>query len=150
MSVVAQEPATYLPSCSANLEISYRHSSRLGWFRASSPVVDRPSRKSRASTPKVENKVDKRPTSWKIYKRQRCETCHGPTGGRPAFPICQTAKNLSKQFQQVVLEGRKICLPKGNKAVVDNIDGLYAYIKAVLMAPSAGDGRNAVTWPKAK
>ncbi|CAI8958846.1 Cbb3-type cytochrome c oxidase subunit III [Methylocaldum szegediense] len=90
----------------------------------------------RAEAPyKVEgNKVDKATyEGWKIYKRQRCETCHGPTGeGGPAFPnLLNSMKNLSKeQFQQVVLEGRKnMPAYKGNKAVVDNIDGLYAYIK---------------------
>jgi mono/diheme cytochrome c family protein len=80
------------------------------------------------------NKVDKATyEGWKIYKRQRCETCHGPTGeGGPAFPnLLNSMKNLSKeQFQQVVLEGRKnMPAYKGNKAVVDNIDGLYAYLK---------------------
>jgi len=84
---------------------------------------------------KVEgNKVDKTTfEGWKIYKRQRCETCHGPTGeGGPAFPnLLNSLKNLSKdQFRQVVLEGRKnMPAYKGNKAVVDNMDGLYAYLK---------------------
>lgn len=90
----------------------------------------------RAETPyKVEgNKVDKTTfEGWKIYKRQRCETCHGPTAeGGPAFPnLLNSLKSLSKeQFQQVVMEGRK-SMPayKGNKAVVDHIDGLYAYLK---------------------
>jgi mono/diheme cytochrome c family protein len=84
---------------------------------------------------KVEgNKVDKATfQGWKIYKQQRCETCHGPTGeGGPAFPnLLNSMKNLSKeQFQQVVLDGRK-AMPayKGNKAVADNLDGLYAYLK---------------------
>jgi mono/diheme cytochrome c family protein len=80
------------------------------------------------------NKVDKATfDGWKIYKRQRCETCHGPTAeGGPAFPnLLNSLKNLSKeQFGQVVLEGRKnMPAYKGNKAVVDNIDGLYAYLK---------------------
>ncbi|HYE36287.1 cytochrome c [Methylocaldum sp.] len=84
---------------------------------------------------KVEgNKVDKATfEGWKIYKGQRCETCHGPTGeGGPAFPnLLNSMKNLSKeQFLQVVLEGRKnMPAYKANKAVVDNMDGLNAYLK---------------------
>jgi mono/diheme cytochrome c family protein len=80
------------------------------------------------------NTVDKATyEGWRIYKRQRCETCHGPTGeGGPAFPnLLNSMKNLSEeQFRQVVLEGRKnMPAYKGNKAVVDNIDGLYGYLK---------------------
>jgi mono/diheme cytochrome c family protein len=70
---------------------------------------------------------------WKTYKRQRCETCHGQTGeGGAAFPNLLTSlKTLTKdQFKEVVLEGRKNMPPhKNNKAVVENIDGLYAYLK---------------------
>lgn len=70
---------------------------------------------------------------WKTYKRQRCETCHGQTGeGSAAFPnLLEGLKKLSQDdFKKVVLEGRN-AMPahKANKAVVENIDGLYAYIK---------------------
>jgi mono/diheme cytochrome c family protein len=70
---------------------------------------------------------------WKTYKRQRCETCHGPTGqGSAAFPnLLESLKKLSKDdFKKVVLEGRN-AMPahKANKTVVENIDGLYAYLK---------------------
>jgi len=70
---------------------------------------------------------------WKTYKRQRCETCHGGTAeGSAAFPnLLESLKKLSKDdFKKVVLDGRN-AMPahKANKAVVDNIDGLYAYLK---------------------
>lgn len=80
------------------------------------------------------NKVDAATfQGFKVYKRQRCETCHGQTGeGSAAFPNLLTGlKNLTKdQFKEVVLEGRK-AMPahKTNKAVVEAIDGLYAYVK---------------------
>lgn len=84
---------------------------------------------------KVEgNKVD--PATYKgyqTYKRQRCETCHGQTGeGSAAFPNLLTALKTKTQddFKTVVLEG-KGAMPahKANKAVTDNLDGLYAYLK---------------------
>ncbi len=85
-------------------------------------------------TVKDGNKVDEATyNGWKTYKRQRCETCHGATAeGGAAFPNLLTSlKTLTKdQFKQVVLEGRKNMPPhKNNKAVVENLDGLYAYLK---------------------
>lgn len=84
---------------------------------------------------KVEgNAVDKATfNGWKLYKRQRCETCHGPTAeGGAAFPNLLTGlKNMSEEdFKATVLNGRNN-MPafNGNKAVVDGIDGLYAYLK---------------------
>ncbi len=70
---------------------------------------------------------------YQTYKRQRCETCHGQTAeGSAAFPNLLTALKTKTQdeFKTVVLEGRN-AMPahKNNKAVVDNIDGLYAYLK---------------------
>jgi mono/diheme cytochrome c family protein len=70
---------------------------------------------------------------WKLYKRERCETCHGPTGeGGAAFPNLLTGlKNITKeQFNEVVLNGRKN-MPqfKSNKKVADGIDQLYTYLK---------------------
>jgi mono/diheme cytochrome c family protein len=71
---------------------------------------------------------------WKLYKRERCETCHGPTGeGGAAFPnLLNSLKTLTKeQFNDVVLNGRKN-MPqfKENKKVVEGIDALYTYLKA--------------------
>jgi mono/diheme cytochrome c family protein len=84
---------------------------------------------------KVEgNKVDSATfKGYQTYKRQRCETCHGQTGeGSAAFPNLLTAlKTKSKEeFTTIVLEGKN-AMPahKNNKAVADNIDGLYAYLK---------------------
>jgi mono/diheme cytochrome c family protein len=84
---------------------------------------------------KVEgNKVDSATfKGYQTYKRQRCETCHGQTGeGSAAFPNLLTSlKTKSKEeFKTIVLEGKN-AMPahKNNKAVVDNIDGLYAYLK---------------------
>ncbi|MGZ8219710.1 c-type cytochrome [Methylomagnum sp.] len=90
----------------------------------------------RAETPyKVEgNQVDSATyKGYQTYKRQRCETCHGQTAeGSAAFPNLLTAlKTKSKEdFVQIVTEG-KAAMPahKNNKAVMDNIDGLYAYLK---------------------
>ena len=70
---------------------------------------------------------------WKIYKRQRCETCHGPNGeGAAAFPnLLNSLKTLDKaKFSEVVLNGRS-AMPsfKANKAVADGIDNLYTFLK---------------------
>ncbi|MEW6038224.1 MAG: cytochrome c [Pseudomonadota bacterium] len=70
---------------------------------------------------------------FKIYKQQRCETCHGATGeGSAAFPnLLNSLKNLSKdQFKEVVLKGRNAMPPfEANKKVAEGIDDLYTYIK---------------------
>jgi mono/diheme cytochrome c family protein len=84
---------------------------------------------------KVEgNKVDAATyKGYQTYKRQRCETCHGQTGeGSAAFPNLLTSlKTKTKdEFKTVVLEGKgSMPAHKSNKAVVDNIDGLYSYLK---------------------
>ena len=70
---------------------------------------------------------------WKIYKRERCETCHGPNAeGAAAFPsLVNSLKTMTKeQFTDVVLNGRK-AMPafKANKKVADGIDPLYTFLK---------------------
>jgi mono/diheme cytochrome c family protein len=69
----------------------------------------------------------------KLYKRERCETCHGATAeGGPAFPNLVTGlKNLNQeQFKAVVLNGRgNMPAFSGNKKVAEGIDSLYAYLK---------------------
>lgn len=80
------------------------------------------------------NKVDEATyNGWKIYKRERCETCHGPTAeGGAAFPnLLESLKKRSKEeFVQVVLEGRNAMPPhKARAKVVEHMDGLYAYLK---------------------
>ncbi|MGI9211451.1 MAG: c-type cytochrome [Methylococcaceae bacterium] len=81
-----------------------------------------------------EKSVDKSTfNGWKLYKRQRCETCHGPTAeGGPAFPnLVAALKTRSKEeFTNIVLNGKgNMPAFQGNKAVVDGIDGLYGYLK---------------------
>lgn len=70
---------------------------------------------------------------YKIYKQQRCETCHGATGeGSAAFPNLLTGlKNLGKdQFKEIVLKGRNAMPPfEANKKVAEGIDDLYTYVK---------------------
>jgi mono/diheme cytochrome c family protein len=84
---------------------------------------------------KVEGtKVDKATfNGWKLYKRQRCETCHGPTAeGGAAFPnLLNSLKTMNKEdFSKVVLNGRGSMPPfQANTAVAQGIDGLYAYLK---------------------
>ncbi|MEY2700752.1 MAG: hypothetical protein RIQ52_1507 [Pseudomonadota bacterium] len=69
----------------------------------------------------------------KLYKRERCETCHGATGeGSAAFPnLLNSLKNLTKeQFVTTVLNGRNAMPPySANKKVADGIDSLYTYLK---------------------
>jgi mono/diheme cytochrome c family protein len=69
----------------------------------------------------------------KLYKRERCETCHGQTGeGSAAFPnLLESMKKLSKeQFVEVVMNGRN-AMPafKANAKVAGGIDALYTYLK---------------------
>lgn len=80
------------------------------------------------------NSVDKSTfNGWKLYKRQRCETCHGATAeGGAAFPNLLTAlKNRTKdEFTTIVTEGKgNMPAFKGNTAVVQGIDDLYTYLK---------------------
>jgi len=80
------------------------------------------------------NKVDKATLSgYKLYTRERCETCHGQTAeGGGAFPSLVAAlKNITKeQFVATVTNG-KGAMPsyKDNTKVMEGIDGLYAYVK---------------------
>lgn len=70
---------------------------------------------------------------WKLYKRQRCETCHGPTAeGGAAFPnlVAALKTRTKEEFTNIVLNGKgNMPAFQGNKAVVDGIDGLYGYLK---------------------
>jgi len=80
------------------------------------------------------NSVDKATfTGWKLYKRQRCETCHGATAeGGPSFPNLLVAlkTRTKEEFTNIVLNG-KGNMPKfqGNAQVEQGIDGLYGYLK---------------------
>lgn len=70
----------------------------------------------------------------KLYKRERCETCHGGNlQGSAAFPNLLTSpKTADKaEFSKIVLEG-KGAMPafKENKKVAEGIDNLFAYINS--------------------
>jgi mono/diheme cytochrome c family protein len=71
----------------------------------------------------------------KLYKRNRCETCHGgDLKGSAAFPNLLTSpKTADKaEFSKIVLEG-KSAMPsfKANAAVAGGIDDLYEYINSM-------------------
>ncbi len=73
---------------------------------------------------------------WKTYRGiGACTTCHGPTGlGGVGFNLLVTIKEKGNGFfKKIIIEGKKgtQMIPyKGNKAVMDNIDNIYAYFKA--------------------
>ncbi len=80
------------------------------------------------------NSVDKSTfNGWKLYKRQRCETCHGPTAeGGAAFPnlVVALQNRTKEEFTTIVLNGKgNMPAFQGNKAVVEGIDDLYTYLK---------------------
>lgn len=68
----------------------------------------------------------------KLYKRERCETCHGPTAeGSAAFPNLLTSPKLQnkEEFTKIVMEG-KGAMPsfKANAKVSAGVDNLFAYL----------------------
>ncbi len=70
----------------------------------------------------------------KLYKRERCETCHGGNlQGSAAFPNLLTSpKTADKaQFSAIVLEG-KGAMPafKANAKVAEGIDSLFVYVNS--------------------
>jgi mono/diheme cytochrome c family protein len=71
---------------------------------------------------------------WKLYKRERCETCHGPSAeGAAAFPnLVNSLKTISKdKFIETVLNGTSKGMPpyKTNTKVVEGIDNIYQFVK---------------------
>jgi mono/diheme cytochrome c family protein len=70
----------------------------------------------------------------KLYKRERCETCHGGNlQGSAAFPNLLTSPKTGDkaEFSKIVLEG-KGAMPafKSNAKVAEGIDSLYDYINS--------------------
>lgn len=70
----------------------------------------------------------------KLYKRERCETCHGGNlQGSAAFPNLLTSPKTAdkEQFKTILLEG-KGAMPafKGNAKVAEGVDSLYVYINS--------------------
>ena len=70
----------------------------------------------------------------KLYKRERCETCHGGNlQGSAAFPNLLTSPKTADKalFSAIVLEG-KSAMPafKENTKVAAGLDNLYDYINS--------------------
>ena len=88
-----------------------------------------------ATAPVMAAAVDKEIfDGWKLYKRERCETCHGPTAeGAAAFPnLVNSLKTISKdKFVETVINGSAKGMPpyKDNKKVVEGVDNLYQFVK---------------------
>lgn len=81
------------------------------------------------------NKVDEATLNgWRTWRALACERCHGPNQEGMVGPsLINSLKVLSKdEFKTVLLKGRpEKGMPNfdASKQVVDNIDGLYAYLK---------------------
>ena len=81
------------------------------------------------------NKVDKITLEgWRTWRALACERCHGAKQEGLVGPsLLESMKRLSKEeFKLSVLKGRpEKGMPNhdGSKMVMENIDGLYAYLK---------------------
>jgi len=81
------------------------------------------------------NKVDKTTLAgWRTWRALACERCHGARQEGMVGPsLIESLRRLSKdEFKEAVLKGRpEKGMPNydGSKMVVENIDGLYAYLK---------------------
>jgi len=82
----------------------------------------------------VDGKVDANTfEGWQTYRVAGCGQCHGGAAQGGAAPsLVERLKTISQeQFNTSVLEGKNLMPPwKNNKKVVDNLDKLYAYVKA--------------------
>jgi mono/diheme cytochrome c family protein len=73
---------------------------------------------------------------WKTYRGiGACTACHGPAGlGGVGLNLLASVKEKDKDFFiKIIADGKKgtQMIPyKGNKAVMNNIDNIYAYFKA--------------------
>ena len=81
------------------------------------------------------NKVDKATLEgWRTWRALACERCHGAKlEGLVGPSLLESMRRLSKdEFKQTLMKGRpEKGMPNfdGSKMVVDNLDGLYAYLK---------------------
>jgi mono/diheme cytochrome c family protein len=81
------------------------------------------------------NKVDKITLEgWRTWRALACERCHGARQeGLVGPPLVESMKRLSKEeFKQTMMKGRpEKGMPNfdGSKMVMENLDGLYAYLK---------------------
>ena len=81
------------------------------------------------------NKVDKATLEgWRTWRALACERCHGAKQEGLVGPsLLESLRRLSKEeFKQTLMKGRpEKGMPNfdGSKLVMDNLDGLYAYLK---------------------
>ena len=81
------------------------------------------------------NKVDKATLEgWRTWRALACERCHGPKQEGLVGPsLIDSLQRLSKEeFKQTLTKGRpEKGMPNfdGSKMVMENLDGLYAYLK---------------------
>jgi mono/diheme cytochrome c family protein len=81
------------------------------------------------------NKVDKATLEgWRTWRALACERCHGARQQGMVGPsLLEALQRLSKeQFRQAMIKGRpEKGMPNfdGSKMVMENLDGLYAYLK---------------------
>jgi mono/diheme cytochrome c family protein len=82
----------------------------------------------------VDGKVDANTfVGWQTYRTGGCGSCHGGAGQGGAAPsLVDRLKTITQdQFNTAVLDGKNLMPPwKSNKKIVDNMDKLYAYLKA--------------------
>lgn len=81
------------------------------------------------------NKVDAQTLDgWRTWRAMACERCHGAQQEGMVGPsLVDSLKKLSKaEFKETLMKGRvEKGMPNfdGSKQVVDNLDGLYGYLK---------------------
>ncbi len=82
----------------------------------------------------VDGKVDTHTyEGWQAFRHAGCGTCHGGAGQGGACPsLVQRLKTVSHdQFKTSVTNGKGLMPPwSTNKLVMDNLDNIYAYLKA--------------------
>lgn len=85
----------------------------------------------------IDGKIDENTLrGWKTFRGiGACTSCHGPTGrGGVGKDLLVTIKEKNREFfKKIIANGKKSTqmIPyKGNKAVMDNLDNIYAYFKA--------------------
>ena len=98
---------------------------------AAPPSGDKPAQAASSSTSAPPTPIE---VGEKIYKRERCETCHGgDLKGSAAFPNLLTSPKTADKaaFSQIVLEG-KGAMPsfKANEKVSKGIEELYAFVSS--------------------
>jgi mono/diheme cytochrome c family protein len=81
------------------------------------------------------NQVDSKTLEgFRTWRALQCERCHGPNQEGMVGPsLIETMKTMTpEQFKKSVLQGKpEKGMPNfdGSKMVVENIDGLYAFLK---------------------